>query len=152
MLDNFLGSKSSLDWSVLFWPVLVLSFVCALIATWGCKAIAIKFNIVDKPDNLVKTHKEPVAYLGGVGILVGFIVGALYGIYLVRDLNVLPGVMSWLFSIIAGATISCIVGLLDDLLDISPAKKIIGLLVAAPTLLFAGIRPDLGEIFRPLGL
>ena len=152
MWDIFLGSKRSIDWCVQFWPVLVLSFVCALIATWGCKAIAIKFNIVDKPDNLVKTHKKPVAYLGGVGILAGFIVGALCGIYLIRGLNVLPGVMSWLFSIIAGATISCVVGLLDDLLDISPTKKMLGLVVAASTLLFAGIRPNLSEIIRSLGL
>jgi len=43
VFDSFLGDKRPLDWSVQFWPVLVLSFFCALIATWGCKAIAIKF-------------------------------------------------------------------------------------------------------------
>ena len=34
-------------------------------------------GIVDKPDDLVKTHKEPVAYLGGIGILIGLTVGVL---------------------------------------------------------------------------
>ena len=51
------------------------------------KAIALRFNIVDKPDNLVKTHKKPVAYLGGIGVLVGFFVGILCGVYLVRGQN-----------------------------------------------------------------
>jgi UDP-GlcNAc:undecaprenyl-phosphate GlcNAc-1-phosphate transferase len=148
MLDNFLGPERSLNWSVQFWPVLVLSFVCALIATWSCKAIAIKFNIVDRPDDLVKTHKRPVAYLGGVGVLAGFIVGALCGIYLIRSRDVLPDVMRWLFGIIAGATIACFVGVIDDIFDISPTKKMFGQVIAASAILFAGIRPDLSEIVK----
>ena len=151
MLDDFLGTKRSLDWCVQFWPVLVLSFVFALIATWLCKAIAIRFNIVDKPDGFVKTHKKPVAYLGGVGVLAGFVVGVLCGIYLIRGQHVLPDAMRWLFGILAGAAIACFVGLIDDLFDISPTKKILGQTVAAFTLLFAGIWPDISEIVKPIG-
>ena len=152
MLDNFLGPKRSFDWSVQFWPVLMLSFACALIATWSCKAIAIKFNIVDRPDGCVKTHKKPVAYLGGVGVLAGFIFGVLCGIYLIRGRDVLPDVMRWLFGIIAGATIACFVGVIDDIFDISPTKKMFGQVIAASAILFAGIRPDLSEIVPSFGL
>ncbi len=151
MLDNFLGSKRSFDWSVQFWPVLVLSFACALIATWLCKAIAIRFNIVDKPDDLVKTHKKPVAYLGGVGVLIGLFVGILCGIYLVRDQTTLPIVMQRLFGIIMGATIACFVGVIDDIFDISPGKKMLGQVLAAVPIVLAGIGPDLSEIVKPLG-
>ncbi len=152
MLDHFLGTKRSYDWTIQFWPVLVAAFVCALFATWCCKAIALKFHIVDKPDDRVKTHKKPVAYLGGVGVLAGFIVGTLCGIYLISDQNILPNVMRWLFGILAGATIACIVGLLDDLLDISPTNKMLGQTLSALILLFAGIRPDLSEIVKSLHL
>jgi UDP-GlcNAc:undecaprenyl-phosphate/decaprenyl-phosphate GlcNAc-1-phosphate transferase len=152
MLDNFIGDKRPFDWSVQFWPVLALSFICALIATWGCKAIAIKFHIVDNPDDLVKTHKKPVAYLGGVGVLAGFIVGALCGIYLVRGHDVLPNVMRWLFGIIAGAAIACFVGVIDDIFNISPARKMLGQVLAASVLLFAGIRPDISEILKSFNL
>ena len=69
IIEYLIGPKREISWAVRFWPVLILSFLFALAATWLCKKIAIKFNIVDKPDNLVKTHKEPIAYLGGVGIL-----------------------------------------------------------------------------------
>ena len=151
MLDDFLGSKRSFDWYVQFLPVLVLSFVFALIATWLCKAIAIRFNIVDKPDDLVKTHKKPVAYLGGVGVLAGFIVGTLCGIYIIRGQTVLSDVMRWLFGILAGAAIACFVGIVDDILDISPGKKMLGQIIAAIPIMLAGIRPDLSEIVKSFG-
>jgi UDP-GlcNAc:undecaprenyl-phosphate GlcNAc-1-phosphate transferase len=152
MFNDIIGPIRPLDWSVQFWPVLVLSFACALIATWLCKAIALRLNIVDKPDHLVKTHKKPVAYLGGVGVLIGFSVGILSGIYLIRDQTVLPIVIRWIFGIIAGAAISCFVGVLDDILVITPWQKMFGQLIAAAAILLAGILPDLSEIFKPFGL
>ncbi len=151
MLDNFLGPKRSLYWSLQFWPVLVISFAFALIATWLCKAIAIRFNIVDKPDGLVKTHKKPVAYLGGVGVLTGFIVGSLGGIYIVRGQNVLSDVMQWLFGVLAGAAIACFVGIVDDVLDISPGKKMLGQMIAAIPIMLTEIQPDLSEMVKSFG-
>jgi UDP-GlcNAc:undecaprenyl-phosphate GlcNAc-1-phosphate transferase len=108
-------------------------------------------NIVDKPDNLVKTHIKPVAYLGGVGVLVGFSVGILCGVYLVRGHDLLAEVMRWLFGILAGAVIACFVGVIDDIFNISPAKKILGQIIAASTILLAGILPDLSEIVQSIG-
>jgi len=151
MLDDFLGSQRSLDWCVQFWPVPVLSFVSALIATWVCKAIAIRFNIVDKPDNLVKTHKRPVAYLGGVGVLIGFFTGILCGIYIIRGQTGLPVIMQRLFSVIMGAATACFVGVVDDIFDISPGKKMLGQILAAVFILLAGIWPDLSEIVKSIG-
>jgi UDP-N-acetylmuramyl pentapeptide phosphotransferase/UDP-N-acetylglucosamine-1-phosphate transferase len=98
-----------LSWSLQFWPVLVCSFVAALAATWLCKKIALKLGIVDTPDNLVKTHKEPVAYLGGVGILVGLTVGILGGIVLLKDTEGFDQSLTWLLGILTGAGIACFV-------------------------------------------
>jgi len=151
MLNELLGPKRPLDWSVQFWPVLLSSFACALIATWLCKAIALRFNIVDKPDDFVKTHKKPVAYLGGVGVLIGFFVGILCSIYLVRNEPILPIVMRRFFGVIAGAAISCFVGIIDDIFNISPAKKILGQILAAVPIMQAGILPDFSEIVGPFG-
>jgi UDP-GlcNAc:undecaprenyl-phosphate GlcNAc-1-phosphate transferase len=151
MLNELVGPRRPLDWSVQFWPVLVFSFACALIATRLCKAIAIRFNIVDEPDDLVKTHKRPVAYLGGIGVLIGFLVGILCGIYLVRSQAVLLKVMPRLFGVIIGAAISCFVGFIDDIFNISPAKKMLGQIIAAIPIMQAGILPDFSEIVRPFG-
>ena len=151
MLDNFIGPERPLSWVLQFWPVLVFSFISALVATLLCKSFALKFGIVDKPDNLVKTHKGSIAYLGGVGILVGLTVGILTGIYYLRDKEFFPRAFSWLLAILAGGTIACFIGLVDDIFDIKPWQKISGQIIAACVLISVGIRPTLHYFFSPLG-
>ena len=55
---NIIGPERSVRWILNYWPVLLTSLVAALAATSLCKKIAIKYGIVDKPDDTVKTHKE----------------------------------------------------------------------------------------------
>jgi len=151
IFDQLIGPKREIAWAVRFWPVLVLSFVFALAATWFCKKIAIKFGIVDKPDDLVKTHKEPIAYLGGVGILIGLIVGALAGISCLKNEEFFSPALKWLLGIMAGAIIVCLVGLADDIFDLKPSKKMLGQVAAALTLLVVGIVPNLHSTTDFLG-
>jgi len=151
MLDNLIGPERPISWVLQFWPVLVFSFVSALIATWLCKKIALKLGIVDKPDSLVKTHKASVAYLGGVGMLVGLTAGIFAGIYCLYDRH-LPSTFIWLFGVLAGGAIACCIGLVDDIFDIKPYQKILGQIVAAVILAVAGIRPSLGFLNTYLGL
>ena len=61
IFDGLIGPHRPPAWALRFWPVLAASLVGSLAATWFCKKIAIKFGIVDRPDDLVKTHKEPIA-------------------------------------------------------------------------------------------
>jgi UDP-GlcNAc:undecaprenyl-phosphate GlcNAc-1-phosphate transferase len=151
MLDNLIGPERPLSWVLQFWPVLVFSFVSALVATLLCKNIALKFGIVDKPDKLVKTHKGSVAYLGGVGILAGLAVGILTGIYCISDRTSASSFepehfrlsFTWLAAVLAGGSIACLVGLIDDIFDIKPGQKILGQVAAAVVLIFVGIRPAL---------
>lgn len=151
MFGDFVGPKRPLSWALQFWPVLLSSFICALTATWLCKKIALKFGIVDRPDHLVKTHKEPVAYLGGIGLLAGFTVGILAGLYILRDQEYMASTMRWLFGVLAGAAIACCVGLLDDIFELSPGKKTLGQAIAAVVLIIVGIRPALHYFTDPFG-
>ncbi|MCI0498737.1 MAG: undecaprenyl/decaprenyl-phosphate alpha-N-acetylglucosaminyl 1-phosphate transferase [Planctomycetales bacterium] len=143
IFSEFVGPQKSLSWAFQFWPVLAYSFVVALAATWLCKKIALKLGIVDRPNATVKTHKEPVAYLGGVGILAGLVVGILAGIVLLKDTEVFDTCLKQLLGILAGGSIACFVGLVDDILDIRPWQKFLGQFVAATALLYVGIRPGL---------
>ena len=58
-----------------YWPVLACSFVISLAATPVCRKYALRKNIVDRPDDWLKPHKEPIPYLGGVAIFLGWAAG-----------------------------------------------------------------------------
>ncbi|MHC4543595.1 MAG: MraY family glycosyltransferase [Planctomycetota bacterium] len=164
VLDRLIGPNREISWVIQFWPVLVSSFVFAFAATWLCKKIAVKFGIVDTPDDLVKTHKEPIAYLGGLGMLIGLTVGVLAGIYCLRNEDFFSPALKWLLGILAGGAIACFVGLADDIFDIKPMRKILGQVLAAVILLLVtcwyaenasyniGIVPGLRYITGPLHL
>jgi len=143
MLDNIIGPERPISWVVQFWPVLVFSFVSALVATSLCKKIALKFGIVDKPDNLVKTHKGSVAYLGGIGMLVGLAVGIFTGIYHIHNLEHFDSAFTWLIGVLAGGAIACLVGLMDDIFNLKPRQKILGQVTAATVLVCVVTRPTL---------
>ena len=150
--DDMIGPEKDLSSVVQFWPALLLSFICAFAATWLCKRIALKFGIVDRPDNLVKTHKEPVAYLGGIGMLAGLIAGIFASIYVLVDMPDFAETLKWLIGILAGAAIACLVGVVDDIFDIKPWQKIFGQVLAAMALLLVGIRPDLNHFLSPIDI
>jgi len=151
VFDHVIGPVKPVTLLLRFWPVFAGSFVGAVGATWFCKRVALKYGIVDKPDDLVKTHKEPVAYLGGLGMLFGFTVGMLAAIGVLRDEVLFSPMLKWILAICAGGTIACFVGLCDDLFDIRPWQKILGQIAAAAVILLAGIVPNLDEATRPLG-
>lgn len=152
LFEHFIGPERPISWTFRFWPVLVSAWTFALAATWLCKKIAIRLGIVDKPDAFVKTHKEPVAYLGGIGILVGLTVGILAGIAMIQDCQDFGTALSWLLGILAGGAIACFVGLVDDILDIRPWQKLLGQFVASGTLILVGILPNLEYFSMPFGL
>ncbi|MFA6175004.1 MAG: MraY family glycosyltransferase [Phycisphaerae bacterium] len=149
IFEYFVGPNRPLSWTFQFWPVLVISFVFGVLATWFCKKIALKYGIVDKPNDTVKTHKEPIAYLGGVGIFVGLAAGILAGVWC---FNGDAGVPRWLMGILTGSAIACFVGLVDDVYDLRPSHKIIGQIIASIPLIAAGAMPMLNPFLRPFGL
>jgi len=152
ILDKIIGPERTISWVFQFWPVLLCSFAVSLGATWLCKKIAIKFGIVDKPDDLVKTHKEPIAYLGGVGIFIGLAVGIMIGIIYLKDQKFFGTALKWLLGILGGGAIACVVGLIDDILVMKPGQKILGQIVAAVFLILAGVMPNLSLIAKQVNL
>ena len=122
-----------------FWFVLPVSFIAGLTATLLCRKIAISLGVVDKPDGLVKTHTEPVAYLGGVGIFAGFVVGVLATVIFLPSYA-----LKWLMGIVIAGTIACVVGLVDDVSDIKPWQKIVGQVAAGIAILVCGTGAGLG--------
>lgn len=152
MFNALIGDQRPLGWVLQFWPVLATALAGSLVGTALCRKVAVRFGIVDRPDHAVKTHGQPVAYLGGIGMLIGLTVGVLVGLYLLRADAVFPQELRWSLGILAGAVIACFVGLADDILNLRPRHKVIGQLLAAVMLLLVGITPNLQQVAKPLGL
>ncbi|CDO04997.1 putative undecaprenyl-phosphate N-acetylglucosaminyl 1-phosphate transferase [Oceanobacillus picturae] len=99
---------------------IVLCFIIAIILTPFIKKLAIKLGAVDKP-NVRKVHDKPMPRMGGLAIYISFLIG-----YLVFFKDVAGG---WV--ILMGATIIVLVGILDDLYQLTARIKLIGQLIAA---------------------
>jgi len=151
MTDLFLLSSITNVSSAQCLPAVIISLLVALAGTWLSKKIALKLGIVDKPDDLVKTHKNPVAYLGGIGICTGFIVGLLAVIFLLNIQTGLELDMKLLAGIIVAGLIACIIGTIDDIHDIKPYQKILAQVAAAVVLVVAGIKPNIAFFAEPMG-
>lgn len=149
MLERLVADARSLDWVLQFWPVLCTSLLGSFLGTMAFRRVALGLHIVDKPDSLVKTHKAPVAYLGGLGMLTGLVAGVLVGIRCLDGAQASLDAPRWLMGIVAGAIIAALVGLIDDLGDLSPATKVLGQIAAAVTLIAVGIGPDFAQMLAP---
>lgn len=76
------------------------------------RKIALKLGIMDVPHSIIKTHKAPVPYLGGLAIAVSFWVS----LSVIRIFTDFPtGTLRSLRGIFLGSFIICILGIIDDI-------------------------------------
>jgi UDP-GlcNAc:undecaprenyl-phosphate GlcNAc-1-phosphate transferase len=87
------------------------ALLVSLILTPLMRQVAIRLNIMDHPDQNLKTHENDIPYLGGIAILAGFI-GALV---LIRFFTHFPtGTLKSIRGIFFGTYLLALIGLVDD--------------------------------------
>jgi UDP-GlcNAc:undecaprenyl-phosphate GlcNAc-1-phosphate transferase len=90
-----------------FLAAFLLTFLLTPLARWA----ALRWNILDHPRTAVKTHKEPVPYLGGLAIYAG-VAGALLSL---RWATHFPtGTLRSLRGLLLGGALMVLLGLFDD--------------------------------------
>lgn len=115
----------------------ILAFAVTVYFTPIMRTAAVRFGIVDKPDGKLKKQEEPIPYLGGLAVYLGFLVAlALTFSFEEKVLGVL-----------LGGTLVLILGLMDDLGRLSPQVKLAFQLLAAFVLVKSGVRVEL--VFLP---
>jgi UDP-GlcNAc:undecaprenyl-phosphate/decaprenyl-phosphate GlcNAc-1-phosphate transferase len=120
--------------------VFYFAFIVAFVVTPVMRGVAIHYGIIDAPDHR-KMHRRPVAYLGGVAVFLGWLVGLAVATFLPLH-RVDPGLLPHVhvkFSIVLGACVIVLLGLWDDILGLPPTVKILGQVFAAVCLLAEGI-------------
>ena len=124
----------------LFVSGLAVSIVATAALTVLVKHLALRWNLVDQPNHR-SVHKKPIPRIGGVAIVGGFIVGLAF----FYALQMLIPQYAWIIDfpdkwILMGAGIMFILGLADDLLQISPRIKLFFQALAAFVVVAAGFR------------
>jgi len=86
------------------------------------RKIAIATDVVDRPNSPHKSHKKPVPYLGGVAIIIGVITVS-YSASLISNFT---STTFWLATSVLGpALLLGLIGLWDDLKNLSPLPRFI---------------------------
>lgn len=125
---------------VLVLLVFVLALLLGLYFTPIARQAALRFGIVDRPDGKLKTHGEPVPYLGGLAVFLAYLIAL--GMVLEFD--------RLLLGILLAGTVTLLVGLVDDFGVLTPLAKLAGQAVAVFVLLRSGAVIELAELPRSL--
>jgi UDP-GlcNAc:undecaprenyl-phosphate GlcNAc-1-phosphate transferase len=141
-------------------PVFLVAFMVTLLVTPLCRKFAVSNGIIDRPDEVRKSHKFPVAYLGGLAVFIGLLAAIAFS-YVAPRLHLITyhqtakfagDIQSVPISILIGMTVIMIVGLIDDVANISPWQKVGGQLFGAAMLAYGEIGTKLaGQILSPIG-
>jgi len=103
------------------------------------RKIALHFHILDRPLSHVKTHKQPVPYLGGTAVASGLVISLVAARFLT---NFPTGTLHALRGILFGAIIIFLLGLADDIehLGLGYKEKFLVQFAAAFCLIIFDIR------------
>ena len=100
--------SSGLRWQY----ILLFSFVAAYFFTPFCRSLALKLDILDRPD-WRKTHEVPTPLMGGLGIYLAFSLSLLLNGVFLPSMKLL----------LLGGTLIFAMGLWDDIKHLSPLLK-----------------------------
>jgi UDP-GlcNAc:undecaprenyl-phosphate GlcNAc-1-phosphate transferase len=94
----------------------LLCFAAAFLLSLGMtpimRRVAIAFNILDHPHSDLKTHEQPVPYLGGVAVAVALVLT----LTAIRLFTRFPsGTLHSLRGIFLGGSVILLLGLVDDI-------------------------------------
>jgi len=109
------------------------ALILALFLTPAAMAAARHFGIMDHPNTMLKKHRAPVPYLGGVALFLAC-GGAILAVKLLH-----AGTPRGVVGVMAGSMIVFLVGLLDDVKPLKPWTKLALQVVAAPVPIYFGV-------------
>ena len=120
----------------------VVAFIVALavayLITPTIKDLAVKAGAMDAPDAR-KVHTKPIPRMGGLAIYLGFVLAVIASMHINREV----------MGLLLGGTVILIVGIVDDLKQLSPKVKLAGQILAAIVLVLFDIRIE--WITNPFG-
>ncbi len=108
--------------------MIVVPFIAVVIIIPFIKKIAIQINAVDVPVGGRHIHKKITPKLGGIGIFLGFLIG-----YMIFGTH-----SSAMNGILIGSFIIILIGVVDDITELTAFQQFIGQLIASCVVVFYG--------------
>lgn len=116
-------------------PAYIIAFSIGLIACYvltpTVKRLALRLGAIDNPDNR-KVHVSPVPRMGGLAIYVGFLIAVLCSVTVTKEI----------LGLLLGGTFIVLLGVIDDIYQLSAKIKLSGQIFAALILVLFDIRID----------
>lgn len=106
-----------------------IALAVAYFITPHVKDFAIRAGALDAPDAR-KVHTSPIPRMGGLAIYLAFIIAVLASLHVNHEI----------LGLLLGATVILIVGITDDLRQLSPKVKLLGQIAAAMVLVMFNVR------------
>ncbi|QST02731.1 undecaprenyl/decaprenyl-phosphate alpha-N-acetylglucosaminyl 1-phosphate transferase (plasmid) [Pontibacillus sp. ALD_SL1] len=113
---------------------LLLSFLLTVLFTPIVKTMALRFNVIDQP-NERKVHGSPIPLMGGVAIYMSFVLS--YGIVVWFTDIVATNVG---YAVIMGGGLLVFIGIIDDRFGLKPRTKLIVQAAASLVAMYFGLR------------
>lgn len=105
-----------------YFLLFVLTYLLVGLLTPIMRRIAVAIDVVDRPNSLHKSHRQPVPYLGGVAIIIG-VISISYSAVLFSDFT---SNTFWLATSVFGPALMLgLIGLLDDIRNLQPLPRFI---------------------------
>jgi len=139
-----------------------LSLILSIALTACVRRLALRWNILDHPGDR-KVHREPMPLMGGVAIVLTFyivIVGHIAALALLTQFGEAwfeaellaflgPGAKVKVGGILAGGLLIFILGVVDDLMSLTPWVKLVGQIIAATVLVLSDVHLELFVLSNP---
>ena len=137
------------------WSDVIITFMIAFIVSYICVPISMKIakqvGAIDLPNEARKKHKIAMPRLGGIAIIIGFLVALIYAIatkVLVEGNHELfTGNLKILLTISLSMSLIALMGFLDDVYNLKSYVKLAFQAMAAIIVIIGGIRIE--EITLP---
>jgi UDP-GlcNAc:undecaprenyl-phosphate/decaprenyl-phosphate GlcNAc-1-phosphate transferase len=121
------------DLVTIFTLAFAISCLACLVLTPFAKTFAVRIGAVDKP-NERKIHQQAMPRLGGIAIFGSY---AISYVLFVRFTDVVATNVG--YALLFGGAVVVLTGVLDDLYELSPKKKILGQLIASSIAIYFGL-------------
>ncbi|MFA5128728.1 MAG: MraY family glycosyltransferase [Patescibacteria group bacterium] len=133
----------------MYFTSFIVTFLLAVFLTGLVRRLALKWRVVDEPNETRKIHKKPMPLLGGLAIFLSFFGVLVYYIFFSDKVLGTEIFAKNLIGVFLGGALLMIGGFLDDKYKLAPKYQIIWPIAAVIAVIIGGV--GISQITNPFG-